>query len=116
MSAIQDLFQQAQLAEAAYADFSNPNVSVEQALRNEGMSATQATAFVSNWRVISQFSESGVLSNGFSAALIERLDASQQPTGQFTFAIRGSSEVVDWFGADLDLAVTGVAHKKGVRS
>ena len=34
MSTIQELFQQAQLAEAAYADFSNPNVSTANALQD----------------------------------------------------------------------------------
>ena len=57
MISIQDLFQQAQLAEAAYANFSNPDISVRQALINEGMSGSQATAFLQNWRVVSQFTE-----------------------------------------------------------
>ena len=106
---IQSLFQQAQIAEAAYADFlANPNDPVA-ALRAEGMSAIQANTFAQNWRVVSQFTESGLLSNGFSATLFERLDANQQPTGQYTLAIAGSTQFVDFAGADLDLAVTGVA-------
>src|ERR1019366_10524572 len=78
----------------------------------EGFSESQATAFVQNWRVVSQFSESGILSNGFSAGLFERLDANQQPTGQYTFAIAGSTRFVDFAGADLDLSATGVAHNQ----
>ena len=112
MSTIQDLFQQAQLAEAAYADFLNPNISVRQALQNEGMSASQAADFLTRWQVVSQFSESGLLSNGFSATLFERLNANQQPTGQYTFASRGTDEFRDLAGADLDLAATGLAFNQ----
>ncbi len=120
MSTTQELFQQATLAEAAYANFIDPQTGVVLvdreditiALRAAGMSASQATGLLNGWRVISQFSESGTLSNGFSAALFERLNANQQPTGQYTFAVRGSSEFVDFFGADLDLATTGVAFNQ----
>lgn len=119
MSTIRDLFQQAQMAEAAYASFFDnagnlltTNAGVITALQREGFSESQATAFVQNWRVVSQFSENGVLSNGFSAALFERLDANQQPTGQYTLAIAGSTQFVDFAGTDLDLAATGVAHNQ----
>jgi len=44
MSTIQDLFQQAQLAEAAYGDFSNTNITREQALINAKFSRAQAAA------------------------------------------------------------------------
>ena len=64
MSTIQDLFQQAQLAEAAYANFINSagNLtadvdSVKTALQNEGMSITQATDFTNRYQLISQYSE-----------------------------------------------------------
>ena len=112
MSAIQDMYQQALLAEAAYADFvafpNNPT----GALLQEGFSPSQATEFLKNWRVVSQFTENGVLNNGFSATLFERRDTNGQPTGQYTLAFEGStwkSLGVDFVGADLDLAVTGVA-------
>jgi len=55
MSTIQNLFQQAQLAEAAYADFSNPNITAEQALINGKFSPTQANDFVAHWQVVSQY-------------------------------------------------------------
>lgn len=55
MSITQNLFQQAQLAEAAYADFSKSNTTTEQALRAEGMSQSQAADFVTQWQVISQY-------------------------------------------------------------
>ncbi len=120
MSAIDNLFQQAQLAEAAYANFINPTtgnifitqVGISGALVASDFSLTQAASFLQNWRVISQFSETDVLDNGFSATLFERLDSAQLPTGQFTLAFEGStwkSLGVDFVGADLDLAFTGVA-------
>ena len=55
MSTIQNLFQQAQLAEAAYADFfingvlARDDNSVKAALSVEGFSTAQATAFINDW-------------------------------------------------------------------
>lgn len=54
MSTIQNVFQQAQLAEAAYANFLDPNISYLKALTNGGMSPVQATAFLADWSVVSQ--------------------------------------------------------------
>ena len=51
MSTIQNLFQQAQLAEAAYANFLDPSTSYFQALENEGMSTTQATDFTNRYQL-----------------------------------------------------------------
>lgn len=85
MSTIQDLFQQAQLAEAAYANFFDnsgnlitTNSGVSTALQNDGMSEEQATEFVKQWQVVSHQPDT---SSGFSATLFERLDSNQQPTG-----------------------------------
>jgi len=76
MSMIQDLFQQAQLAEAAYADFSNPNVSTANALQdaNNGgsFSEAQAATFVADWSVVSHQPDT---LNGFSATVF-RIDKS----------------------------------------
>ena len=73
MSSIQNLFQQAQLAEAAYADFSNPDV--QKALTNAGFSSAQAVEFVAHWRVIDQYDNStgliGLFGTGFSATLFQ---------------------------------------------
>jgi hypothetical protein len=78
MSTIQDLFQQAQLAEAAYANFlnsagdllTNPD-DIKAALRdtsnNMSFSAIQATEFVKQWRVVDQSPSLGFFDNGFSA-------------------------------------------------
>lgn len=46
MSTIQDLFQQAQLAEAAYANFLDPLKTKLQALKDNGFSDAQATDFL----------------------------------------------------------------------
>lgn len=61
MNTIQNLFEQAQLAEAAYANFSVANVSTKDALQdtNNGgnFSSAQATAFVAQWTVVNQLPE-----------------------------------------------------------
>lgn len=110
MSTIQDLFQQAQLAEAAYADFSDPAVTAKQALQNEGMSESQASAFLKDWREINQSPPLGFFGNGFSATLFERLNANQQPTGQYTLSIAGSVSPIDFANDLLDLNSGGVAY------
>ncbi|MDA8129849.1 MAG: hypothetical protein M0Z73_14285 [Betaproteobacteria bacterium] len=110
MGTIQDLFQQAQLAEAAYADFSDPNVTAKQALQNGGFSETQATAFLKAWREVDQSPPLGFFGNGFSATLFERLDANQQPTGQYTLSIAGSVSPADFANDLLDLNSGGVAY------
>ncbi|MEW5967523.1 MAG: hypothetical protein AB1720_11130 [Pseudomonadota bacterium] len=114
MSTIQDLFQQAQLAEAAYANFLDTsgnlittNAGVSTALQNDGMSEQQAAEFVKHWRVVRHQPDT---SSGFSATLFERLNSEQQPTGQYTLAIRGSSEPADWTADFFDLALGGVAY------
>ncbi len=71
MSTIQDLFQQAQLAEAAYANFINAGVLVagsdelKAALTNSDaggtFTTTQATTFATRYQVVSQFTASGGL-------------------------------------------------------
>ena len=117
MSSIHNLFQQAELSEAAYANFvdsagnllTNPDdikAALQDAGNNMRFSSTQATAFVSQWRVVNHIPDTA---SGFSATLFERLDANEQPTRQYTFAIRGSTEVIDFAGADLSLATGGVA-------
>jgi Ca2+-binding RTX toxin-like protein len=123
MNTITSLFQQAQLAEAAYANLSSAigsQAALKQALdvANGGsFSTAQATAFAAQWRVVSQFTESSVFGlldgNGFSATLFESLDANGNGTGQYTFAARGStlnSLAVDFTNADLSLATGGVAR------
>jgi len=79
MSTIQNLFQQAQLAEAAYAKFSsfaNP----KDALIDIKFSDVQASDFVNNWRVADQLSNP---STGFSATVFEKLERKNGVREQF---------------------------------
>lgn len=82
MNTIQNLFQQAQLAEAAYANFWDSNFNslisnsedVKKALIATTFSDTQATEFIKHWRVISQYTATGLfgqtwLGSGFSATV-----------------------------------------------
>lgn len=87
MSTIQNLFQQAQLAEAAYADFSDPTKTFFDALTtgDGAFSSAQAAAFVTDWSVVNQ--QPNTVS-GFSATLFKN-----NQTGQYSLAIRGSLQV-----------------------
>ena len=81
MNTVTSLFQQAQLAEAAYANFFDKvgnlitdKAGVETALVNNDFSQSHATAFVTEWSVVEQFNESGLFGtggNGFSATLFQ---------------------------------------------
>ena len=117
MSTIQDLFQQAQLAQAAYAELTGTARNQTALITrldvankdtyNGTFSQSQAAEFVKHWRVVSHQPDT---SSGFSATLFERLDSNQQPTGQYTLAIRGSSEPADWVNDLLDVAAGGVGY------
>lgn len=119
MNTIQDLFQQAQLAEAAYSNFTGMKVStpiseIRRALTTgDGkFSSAQAAAFIKEWRVVNQIPDT---TNGFSATVFERLDANQQPTGQYSFSIRGSTQVFADFVADAGIiASAGIANAQVV--
>ena len=111
------LFEQIQLAEAAYASF-NGNIGngklisdALQGVKKEGetgnaFSKTQAQEFLKHWRVADQYATGGTaddssfdwFGSGFSATLFERIDR----PGEYTFAVRGSIGIND-FNADLDL-------------
>ena len=128
MSSIQDIFQQAQLAEAAYANLWDATLNqtitakndVTTALITEGMSDAQATDFVNHWRVVSQYTASGGLTgqgSGFSATVFESLDN----PGQYSFAIRGSENLfsvggaIDWGVADIsDIGTQGFALHQAI--
>src|SRR4029079_7491435 len=108
MNSINSSFQKSQLAEAAYADFINPSTGgifitdagTEGALTSATFSASQAGEFVSQWRVVDQYTAPvvvGVIGTGFSATLFQNLE-----TGRYTFAIRGTNDfVADLLGADI---------------
>src|SRR3989338_6143668 len=105
MSTIQNLFQQAQLAEAAYADLSS-------AIGNQGelqkaldvafngqyggsFSAAQAADFVTHWRVVDQYTASGLFGltdgTGFSATVFKSIGN----PGQYSIAMRGTAGLTD---------------------
>ncbi|MDP3088509.1 MAG: hypothetical protein Q8M99_10035 [Methylotenera sp.] len=93
MSITTSLFEQAQLAEAAYADFADPNKTRLQALKDQGFSDAQAAEFVLHWKVVSQYNNSqylGLVGTGFSATVFEKLDNNGAGTGEYSLAIRGS--------------------------
>jgi len=102
MSSIQDVFLQAQFAEAAYANFINPSTGsiygtqagLQGALEASGFSTAQASEFVQHWKVKDQVNNSvlGVVGSGFSATIFENLDN----PGQYSLAIRGSQGVNDF--------------------
>ena len=116
------LFEQTQLAEAAYASFKgkigNNMADVGVALQDKDggseFSQTQAEEFLKHWRIADQYATGGTgedpfwtnkKGSGFSATLFESLDR----PGEYTFAIRGSIGAND-FKADLDLiANSGIA-------
>lgn len=115
MSATNILFDQAQLAEAAYAKFIDntgslitTKTAVATALQDQGFSESQAAEFVKHWKVVSQYNNSqylGLVGTGFSATVFESLDN----PGQFSLSIRGSLDIAD-FTADTKLIATdGVA-------
>ncbi|RLJ69168.1 hypothetical protein, partial [Sulfurisoma sediminicola] len=115
MSTIQDLFQQAQLAEAAYAnlwdaDLKQPisdNEKLIAALRgpeNKDFSDSQARAFVLDWQVIDHLPDTAA---GFSATIFKN-----RHTGAYHLAIRGSTDFPD-FSADAALIATdGIAVRQ----
>jgi len=105
MTTIQELFQQAQLAEAAYADFSDPNVSIIAALQNTNnggsFSLAQATAFVEEWTVVDQLPDT---ESGFSGTLFKN------KAGEYSFSLRGTTlGVTDLMEDVADVLMDGIA-------
>ena len=52
MTSIIEASQQAELALAAYADFSGPTAGYQKALQDVGMSEAQAADFLKHWTVV----------------------------------------------------------------
>ncbi|MFA7293636.1 MAG: hypothetical protein WC023_15460, partial [Rhodocyclaceae bacterium] len=101
MSTIQYLFQQAQLAEASYANFAAFPNNPKGALEDEGFSTAQATEFVLHWRVVDHLRNQ---SSGFSATVFESLDH----PGQYSMATRGTEAGTL---ADLDADLFGIGSQ-----
>lgn len=101
------LFEQAQLAEAAYANFWDDitntlitdQAKVIAALKGEdgdGFSETQAQEFTNNWEIISHQPDTDT---GFSATLFRRKTddpVSGYKAGDYVYAIRGTAGIVDF--------------------
>jgi Ca2+-binding RTX toxin-like protein len=122
VSTIQNLFEQAQLAEAAYANFIDPQTGlpytttkgITDALQdhsnNLNFSTAQATAFANEWRVVDQYTIPtgmlGLSGSGFSATVFQNI-----ATGAYTFAARGTEpNYTDLLGTDLSGVVAdGIA-------
>ena len=104
MNTIQKDFQQAQLAEAAYANLTSAignqdNLMASLDVKNKKVfggdfSETQAKVFAAQWEVIDQLPDT---QSGFSATLFKNRE-----TGEYSFAIRGSTNLAD-FNADARL-------------
>ena len=96
MSSIANLYQQAQLAEAAYADFTNSQIPPATALQtgDSKFSAAQAAEFVSHWRVVDQYTATGWFGaswtgTGFSATLFQNTDTN-------TYSLAGTRTVLEY--------------------
>lgn len=115
MNTITSLFQQAQLAEAAYANLSsaiNNQAALKQALdvANGGsFSTAQATAFAAQWRVVSQQPNTA---SGFSGTVFQNI-----ATGEYVFAARGTEPkalFTDWPTNLGDIGSDGIAISQGL--
>ncbi|MDP3088511.1 MAG: hypothetical protein Q8M99_10045 [Methylotenera sp.] len=112
MTATQNLFDQASLAEAAYANLegitasSSPDALKLALQEGDGkFSVAQAAEFVLHWKVVSHIPNT---STGFSATVFESLDH----PGEFSLAIRGSllsQGGIDFVADAKTIATDGVA-------
>jgi hypothetical protein len=122
MSTIQELFQQAQLAEAAYASFFDDagflvttDAQVKTALTIGGFSPSQADDFVAHWQVVDQYTAPsflGLTGSGFSATVFQNI-----ATGEYVFAARGterSAIPTDWTTNLGDVGADGIAIEQGI--
>ena len=110
------LFDQAQLAEAAYANLAGMTISTSPevlalALRTgDGkFSTTQASDFVAQWQVVRQYTAGGGLlgdGSGFSGTVFKNI-----ASNEYTFSLRGTEPgYADLLGADAgDIVADGLA-------
>ena len=111
---VQQMFQQAQLAEASYSLFDRSGFSTKAEIINAltlpvykgEFSIAQATAFANMWEVVDHIPDTAA---GFSATIFRNIQ-----TGAYSLAIRGSTDFAD-FSADAALiAVDGIAIRQVV--
>ena len=111
------IFSLAQLAEASYAEFnlfSNNKAGLVAALEASGFSATQASEFAKNWRVVHHQPDTA---SDYSGTLFEYIGndpASGFTKGKLVFAQRGTAGILgDILDADIHgIAVNGLAFKQ----
>ena len=113
MNTIQKLFQQAQLAEAAYSNLWDAKLNkpitddeeVKDALQDKQnhmtFSTAQATAFVAEWTVVDQLPD---IASGFSGTLFQN-----KITDEYAFALRGTAGAADLMADAGDVLVDGIA-------
>ncbi len=99
MTAIRELFQQAEMSEGAYANFIDPQTGVVfadsekikaalQDVQNKMFfSDAQATAFVQQWSVVDQLPDTG---SGFSGTVFQN-----KATREYSFARAGALKLVN---------------------
>lgn len=118
MSSVVELFEMAQMAEAAYSELVDRVIDADDLAKKltagDGFSVTQATAFSNRWAVADFQANT---TSGFSATLYQRLDKDGNKTGEYSLAIRGtefefSPDVIpDLVWADLGgVAIEGSAE------
>ena len=86
MTTFKDLFLQAELSLATYANLAagEPN---KQLLKDAGMADAEATQFAARWRIVDQVRDSG---SGLSATVFKEIS-----TGKSYLAIRGTDDLID---------------------
>jgi len=104
---IQNYFDQAQLALAAYGDLlpgalNSAENAAELVSDSVGMTSTQASAFAAKWSVVTQYTDSGT---GLSATVFQEV-----ATGKHYLAIRGTNDVNDLITDVVDIALLGTAE------
>ncbi|CAM9647307.1 unnamed protein product, partial [Discosporangium mesarthrocarpum] len=93
---ISEIYHNALLAQAAYADDlndtkDNTNLLISRLESVEDMTISQAQYIANNFRVVAQQDKTA---SGFSATLFQRLDENGQPIDEYYFAARGSDDGV----------------------
>ncbi len=98
-------FEHAQLSMAAYAALTEgiPSDAYKEALKNEGFSDVQATAFVSTYSVAKVFSDPAT---NFSATLFQKRGSAEK-----ILAIRGTESWQDIMISDLQIGLFGLANQ-----
>ncbi|MEN9480274.1 MAG: hypothetical protein RLZZ298_1669 [Pseudomonadota bacterium] len=105
---IQSVFDQSELALAAYAALNNSALSSQKSnLKNAGLSDAQADIFAGKYAVVTQYNDTlaeGGQGTSFSATVFK--DAS----GNLTLAIRGTLEAGDFLPTDANITASGAGY------